>query len=59
MAQKICDLCHHRGATTYQNTGDGVKHYCWCTLDGSFGSLYRTCDKFELANRFKDEHRVF
>lgn len=54
MPDKICEFCQHRGATTYTNTGDGVKHECWCKLNKlSFGSLYRSCDKFEVADRFK------
>lgn len=48
-----CEDCKHKGWTTHENTGDGVKHWCHCTFDGIRRSEFApACDKFE---RYKTE----
>lgn len=46
-----CEFCKHRGPTTSTNTCSGVKHECWCHLDGIPGPLHdlfgKACARYE------------
>lgn len=54
-----CEYCRFRGPTTDSCTGDGVKHKCWCHLDGIPGPLHdlygKACDRWEHTTRFDKE----
>lgn len=53
--EQICYYCKHRGWTCYENSGDGVKHYCHCELDGIRREEFsECCDKWEKTERFKE-----
>lgn len=56
---KTCEYCKYRGPTTYENTSDGVKHRCWCMLDGIPGPLHnlfeKACERYGLADKWKKD----
>jgi hypothetical protein len=52
MKYEVCDHCRHCHGKSHELTGDGVKHYGICRLDGCRVSLWDECDRWE---DFKDE----
>lgn len=57
-----CEYCRYCGPTTYSCTGDGVKHQCWCKLDGIPGPLHdyygKSCSRWEHTTFFDKEETI-